>query len=152
MANWEHLFTAATLEEKVRLESYARSRGYSILPIAEEVEGIEPKPISVIPAAEIPRDHFTHLTDSEFSKLQHYYSTAERGELYPPAGYNPSTTRIEKDAAATLRFMFTVGNRGGQEELDRWNYPLRKLPTPSTSSPVAQPKRGLVSRLTSFLR
>ncbi len=149
MANWDRFFTAATLEEKVRLEAYARSLGYSIRPIAEEVEGLEPKPIVVIPASEIPRSDFAHLTDSEFSKLQHYYGTAEKGELYPPAGYNPSTTKVEKDAAATLRFMATVGNRDGQQELDRWGYPLRKLTPPA---PAGKLKRGLVSRLTSFLR
>lgn len=136
-------FTQLTLEEKVRVEKFAESLGLTILPIAQDVAGIEPTPIPVIPASKIPRSDFSHMDDRGFEALQGYYASAETRLSYPPLGYAPSVRSEEKEAAALIRFMAAVAKKPSSA-LNLDGYPVAQI-APSEN-------QSIFSRLTSIFR
>lgn len=138
-------FTQLTLAEKVRMQKEALRHGLTILPIADEVEGLEAEPIVVIPASEIPREDFAHLNDETFDTLQSYYASAEKSSIYPPLGYTPSVRQEEKNAAALLSFIATVADKWGEDELKRYGYPVARV-----ARPAPEKKPSLGARLTSI--
>lgn len=137
-------FTELTLAEKVRMQKEAMSHGLTILPIADEVQGLEAEPIVVIPSSEIPREDFSHLDDATFETLQSYYASAEKRSTYPPLGYAPSVSREEKETAAFLSFIVTVAEKWQGDALERYGYPVARV-APSTPE-----KLSLGARLTSI--
>ena len=139
-------FTELALAEKVRMQKEAMRHGLTILPIADEVQGLEAEPIVVIPSSEIPREDFSHLGDATFEKLQSYYASAEQSSVYPPLGYTPSVSREEKEAAALLSFIVTVADKWDEGALERYGYPVARV---ATSTPK---KLSLGARLTSVFR
>jgi len=144
MSRFDHIFSALTLDEKARIFDRARSKGYILTTIADEIASVPVVPIEVIPAEEIPRGHFAHLSDSTFDALKSYYATVEVKDMdiYPPLGYTPSVSEREKIAAAFLSYMLTMVDKDGIEVALKEDYPLAEI--------EKSERQGLKSRLTSL--
>lgn len=121
--SYRRRFLSLTLEEKVRVADYARSMGFRITCFGEEIEGLEPVEIPVIPGAEISSEHFPHHEEKAIEALQGFYAESYPGS-YPPLGYAPSVSKNEKLAAALARWMCTTED----EELRlAYGYPVERI-------------------------
>jgi len=161
--SYRERFLCLTLEEKVRVAAYARSMGFRITCFGEEIEGLEPVEIPVIPGAEISSEHFPHHGEDAIEALQRFYAESYPGS-YPPLGYAPSMSKNEKLAATLAKWMCTMDDEdGGQSRID-YGYPVERLADELEESPVEElipgveavlgktPISGLKGWLTRFSR
>lgn len=149
MTNFDHLFKPLPLEAKVRLAHYAKSKGYILTSVEEEVEGQPLIPLEVLKAEEITRSYFPNIDDPTYDAVKSFYQSLENtgfGVEYPPLGYTPSMSQKEKDAASFLSFMMAFDEKFGDEEEPR--YPIRRL-QPET---VSEEKVSFASSLIQSLK
>lgn len=140
---FELRFQRLTPMEQARAAEFARAKGFRLTCLRPGVEELTVVPIEVVPAEGITRERFPEMSSAAIEGLRSYWTNPgsfDGGPYYPPIGFTPFVSENEGIAAALLTYMVKSDNK----TIERWGYPIERLPEPPKFEPKPQPElRGL---------